>query len=232
MPLDQAKLHICQLKGLIEHSVGHADLSHIMQHRHIINILDLLIGPAQTLRQKLCIRCHPHGVSFCIVILRIHCIGNRHNRLDRDAFHLLCLFIQPALQIFPITVQFNGASDPAEHDIRFKGFGNVITCPHTETLNLRLCAAVSRQKDHRNLTPAGILLQCRHHLKTTDLRHIDVQKNQIRHVTLQILKCLFSRIYGNCLVLSFKEFLRRRQRQSVIIDNQDYFFHLSPILTM
>ncbi len=208
MPLNQPKFHIRQLKGFVEHGIGHTDFTHIMQHRHIINILNVLLRPAQTLCQEFRVRCHPHGVSFGIVILRIHRISDRHDCLNRDALHLLRLFIQSALQILPITVQLQRASDPAEHDIRLKGLGNIIVCAHTETLDLCLRAAVSRQKDNRNLLPARILLQLFHHLKTAYFRHIDIQKNQIRRMPLQILKRLLSRIYGYRLILPLEQFLR------------------------
>ena len=219
MSLNQAKFHIRQLERLVKHSVRDADLTHIMQHGHIINVLNLFLRPAQTLCQKLGVRCHPHGVSFCVIILRIHRIGDRHNRLNGDTLHLLRLFIQPALQVLTVTVQFYGASRAAQHDIRLKGLGNVVICAHAEAFNLRLRASVRRQKDNRYLFKTHILLQCLHYLKAADFRHINIKQNQVGRMPLQILISLLRGIHGHHLIFSIQQLLGRRQRKSVIINN-------------
>ena len=97
-------------------------------------------------------------MTFGIVILRIHGVRHSHNRLNRDALHLLGLLIQPALQILAVPIQFNAALNTAHHNLRFKRFGNKVKSSHPETFDFRLHTTVSRQKDNRNLTPALIRL--------------------------------------------------------------------------
>ena len=200
MPFDQAEFQIRQPERLVEHGIRHTDLTHIMQHSYIIYILNLFIRPSQSLSHQFGVCRHTHGMPLRVIILGIHCIGNCHDRLNRDPFHLSCFLIQPALQILTISVKFQCTFDTAHHDLRFKRLGNKIAGTHAEAFHLRLGTAVCRKKNNRNLTPAWFGLQCLHNLKPANLRHIDIQQDQIRCMSGQIFICLLTGIHCNYLV--------------------------------
>ena len=85
--------------------------------------------------------------------------------------------------------QIDCMPDPENEDVRDEGLFDEIHGAESQSMCLGILTVICCQEDDRDFfRRIHLFLQSSHRLKSVKSRHLDIQKNQIRFVCLDIIK--------------------------------------------
>lgn len=159
---------VVQRPGLEQHRIGHTDLAHVVHGGRVQQLVGPFRAAADGQGQGLGKVAHAQHVHAGLVVL---VLGRA-----AQALHDL----QPRLAQRLGTHQGQVGADACAHHGRAHGFDDVVHATGFEALGLVAHVGQGRDEDHRDAAGLGPGLELAANVVAVELRHHDVQQDQVR----------------------------------------------------